>query len=1025
MNKPVRLAMMSIAAIAGLLLASISTVIPPPADAQSTVSLTVNTQYADGTSLTGMWTVIRQNDNIVATGFSPITFNLNSGASYTISVGDYQGTTFHHWDNDSTARVRPISITAPTTVIAYYVSDVHPLPQEDPDPQEDEPSSDSAVVVMENTNITNSYGIYSTKPARAEYATASSVLVGKQIDEITVAVRRVGTITGEAQIGVFDAGGGLKKLFGTLDVASVPATAHPNMSEYAFSIDDLYTIAAGDRIGIWYGGGTSNEYLAVALDYDLPAFDESNSYHQYYQNNVWNNSPNTQDMWLILKQNKETESGGNGDGGGTEDGDNEDALAPITHMEDTTATQSYGIYAGKPARAEYVTLTSSLVGKQIDEMTVALRRVGTVSGQVHVGVLNPDGSVKHLFGTINAASIPAAGHPSGGIWPETAQYTFTSEDLYTIQAGDRIGVHFSDDGDGSNYIAVALDYDPADPFDGSSSYLQYYDTSWKQVGTDKDLWLILKQNKEAPPPPPPAHVLLRVEAARLDGTAVSGVYTVIHKNGEVQIAQNAPLDFAAEVGTTYTITPSDYEIFASGSYTFEQWHDGETARSRIFNLDEADKFTAHYSYNADGIVSVSVRSADLEGNALSGLYFDISPTKNIVMPGYSPLAYTLEAGVSYTVAPQDYGSYVFSHWHDGDLARERMFVPLAGMELTAHFELLPPGEQADDVPPQIAIHTPASGRIVTSMSATIAGTASDNIGVTRVEVAVDDDEFERADGLQRWSYLTPKLSNGMHVVTVRAYDAVGNYAEESVDFSVQPDAILPKTGLYVAMYMKPTGAGLGYYQDVADAKNTHPSLPIVAAVNPASGPGTASDAEYEHAIGLLNDAGVLVLGYVPTKYGSRDIEAVKTDIDKWIEWYSVGGIMLDEFPNQAGYESKYAEITAYAKSLGLSFVMGNAGTDVPQSYLGTVDIIGITEGHGYMPTEWLQYCVLCMSDGWHQDYDKNNFKVVRYAIDSLDAEFVREASKWAGLIYITDGVSPARWTHLPPYFDDLIALLDE
>lgn len=224
--------------------------------------------------------------------------------------------------------------------------------------------------------------------------------------------------------------------------------------------------------------------------------------------------------------------------------------APVTHMEDTTATNSYGIYAAKPARAEYVTLTSTLVGKQVDEMTVALRRVGSVSGQVHVGVLNPDGSIRELFGTIDAASVPATGHPSSGVWPEFAQYTFTLPELYTVEAGDRIGVRYAEGGNSSNYIAVALDHDPADPFDGTSSYLQYYDTSWKQDGTDKDLWLILKQYKEGPPPPPPSHFLLKVEAARLDGTAVSGVYTAVLKDDEVQVAENTPLEFAAEQGTT-------------------------------------------------------------------------------------------------------------------------------------------------------------------------------------------------------------------------------------------------------------------------------------------------------------------------------------------------------------------------------------------------------------------------------------------------------------------------------------------
>ena len=42
----------------------------------------------------------------------------------------------------------------------------------------------------------------------------------------------------------------------------------------------------------------------------------------------------------------------------------------------------------------------------------------------------------------------------------------------------------------------------------------------------------------------------------------------------------------------------------------------------------------------------------------------------------------------------------------------------------------------------------------------------------------------------------------------------------------------------------------------------------------------------------------------------------------------------------------------------------------------------------------------------------------------LDEAFVHEASKWVGLFYLTDGVSPSRWTELPPYFETFVALLD-
>jgi hypothetical protein len=136
----IRLTVMAISA--ALLVLSLAA-IPLAANAQLTVPLTVGTQYADGAALSGMWTTLQQNGAVVATGFSPVTFNLLSGASYTVSVGDYQDTTFHHWDNGSETRARQISISSSTTVTAHYVSNAHPLPPTDPSP----PSGESVLTV--------------------------------------------------------------------------------------------------------------------------------------------------------------------------------------------------------------------------------------------------------------------------------------------------------------------------------------------------------------------------------------------------------------------------------------------------------------------------------------------------------------------------------------------------------------------------------------------------------------------------------------------------------------------------------------------------------------------------------------------------------------------------------------------------------------------------------------------------------------------------------------------------------------
>ncbi|MGI0021198.1 MAG: spherulation-specific family 4 protein, partial [Nitrososphaera sp.] len=238
--------------------------------------------------------------------------------------------------------------------------------------------------------------------------------------------------------------------------------------------------------------------------------------------------------------------------------------------------------------------------------------------------------------------------------------------------------------------------------------------------------------------------------------------------------------------------------------------------------------------------------------------------------------------------------------------------------------------------------------------------------------------------------------------------------------------LIPKTGVFVALYMYPGGTQAAHWQKVIDEKTKHPSVPIVAAFNPSSGPGNFKDNNIASWVNKLKQAGVIAIGYTYDDYGTRSLAALKADADKYKNWYNADGLFIDEFTNKVGYESHYRDVTNYAKSVGMKMTLGNPGTDVPKSYIGTVDVINITEGRGYMPISWLQYCVQCSaSSGWHYQYDKRNFAYIRYDISSLDTTFETESAKWVGLLYIhTGNDSNGRWFTVPSYFGTLIETLD-
>jgi len=74
-----------------------------------------------GVEITGYWTVLSQGGTPLQTGFSPLTFTVNNGETYEVSMGGWAGVTFDHWEDGSTVNPRTFSITSDTTFTAFYL----------------------------------------------------------------------------------------------------------------------------------------------------------------------------------------------------------------------------------------------------------------------------------------------------------------------------------------------------------------------------------------------------------------------------------------------------------------------------------------------------------------------------------------------------------------------------------------------------------------------------------------------------------------------------------------------------------------------------------------------------------------------------------------------------------------------------------------------------------------------------------------------------------------------------------------
>jgi hypothetical protein len=103
--------------------------------------------------------------------------------------------------------------------------------------------------------------------------------------------------------------------------------------------------------------------------------------------------------------------------------------------------------------------------------------------------------------------------------------------------------------------------------------------------------------------------------------------------------------------------------------------------------------------------------------------------------------------------------------------------------------------------------------------------------------------------------------------------------------------------LWVPAYYYPFGAGLREWNRlIASAK----AVPIVAIVNPASGPGEHVDTNFAAVIPRARKAGITVVGYIGTQYTRKPLGQVKQEVDTFLRFYpDIQGFHFDEQSSDA------------------------------------------------------------------------------------------------------------------------------
>jgi glucose/arabinose dehydrogenase len=188
-------------------------------------------------------------------------------------------------------------------------------------------------------------------------------------------------------------------------------------------------------------------------------------------------------------------------------------------------------------------------------------------------------------------------------------------------------------------------------------------------------------------PADPSLAGVKVNAYTLDGAEVTGLWSTIAPLGEQSVAgAYTPATFAPEPGVAHAVSAEDS---SDGIYVFDHWGDDGSGTDRIRTVTplpgENVTLAAYYRTPA---AALAIKSADLSGNALNGMYAMVAPVNNsTTKESFTNSTYVGYVGGAYNVTASDYAGIVFDHWEDGTTSNTRTVRLYGDREITAYYRI--------------------------------------------------------------------------------------------------------------------------------------------------------------------------------------------------------------------------------------------------------------------------------------------------------------------------------------------------
>ena len=217
-----------------------------------------------------------------------------------------------------------------------------------------------------------------------------------------------------------------------------------------------------------------------------------------------------------------------------------------------------------------------------------------------------------------------------------------------------------------------------------------------------------------------------------------------------------------------------------------------------------------------------------------------------------------------------------------------------------------------------------------------------------------------------------------------------------------------------------------YWSRLVNAAATYKNRLVVIA-NPNNGPGSGQGWEkqkYSEAINKVRQRGGIVLGYVHLCYGlnhnsaacnGRTLADIKSDIEKWKNWYNVDGIFFDEAPTATNRVQWIKDLDTYVKSKfgNNRMLVNNYGTMPAQEHLNQTSWTNLILEN--KATEFDK-----LVSALPQNYTNGAVLIHTMNAGTWQSRRDKLRQKKVGYYYITtDGTDWNPWDSLPSFFEQL------